>query len=100
MDENGINLKNINVVPQYTELIGRDNYIIQNKSDTGSMQVLFGDINSQYFKSTNKSIQISSSLFFLSSSGELYIQGLNSSSIQYFISPDEPNESSGSNGDI
>jgi len=37
MDENGINLKNINVVPQYTELIGRDNYIIQNKSDTGSM---------------------------------------------------------------
>ncbi len=75
LDKDGLDLQNVSIIPEYSQTVAGDNYIISDKSDTGSMEVFIGDPYSQYFYGNNKSIQISSSNFFLSSSGQLFISG-------------------------
>ena len=75
LDEDGLDLQNVKITPQYTNMVAANNYIISDKSDAGSMEVFFGNKDYQYFHGTNQYIEISGSNFFLSSSGQLFMSG-------------------------
>ena len=76
LDQNGLDLQNVSITPQYSNTTVGNNYIIADKSDTGSMQVFIGNPGFQYFYGTNQFVQISGSNFLLSRTGQLFISGV------------------------
>lgn len=128
LDENGLNINNANIQVQSINAQYLDNYLtILKNQQSGQFDMFGGNPDFQYIKIHNRTLQISSSKFLLSSSGQLIINGggsgvskhndltgLQGSGSDYyhlnegqynqlrsfFVSTSQPDPSLGSTGDI